>query len=171
MLTKIRIRKLGTNAVSDQYIVPYMIHSKYRDLAMFIAHTGFANIERSSKDLQAEFLFTSLEIAWRLVDRGFLPVFVMNRQCFKIIPTVDMIRTLRMSNVLLSPFDTTFRPNGHRVSIDSIISLILRRNPTTSACQLHRALQIVLPEFPICRSTISYRKRKFHDGSLVLGIV
>ena len=42
----IRTRPLGTNRSSDKYIVPRMVESVFRDLALFIAHTGFTNIRR-----------------------------------------------------------------------------------------------------------------------------
>jgi hypothetical protein len=160
------MHKIGTNAASDRYAVQHMVKSTFRDLALFIIHTGFADIRRSSLPRPGEYVFRSLEIAWRLVEQGYHPAFVLGHNYFTITPTDDMLRTLLLHDVLHSPFDTAFRPEAHPVSVDSLLYTIHARNPLVSACRVHRAMFIVLPRVRISRTTISYRMRKVKDKTI-----
>jgi hypothetical protein len=171
-MSGLRRRKRGVNCVSDRYTVLFPVDARYRDLGLFIAHTGFADIQTRATICPNEHTFTSLEVAWRLVNQGYQPVFVTDRMCFKIVPRADctdMLRTLQLNNVLYSQFDTSFRPRSSNISVDSVITRILTRDPSTAACQIHRALRIVLPvSFYISRSTVSYRMKKYCAGHLVV---
>ena len=56
---KIRTRRVGSNTLSDKYTAPTRVEDTFRDLALFIAHTGFANVRHKQK----------------LSDVGILPIF------------------------------------------------------------------------------------------------
>jgi hypothetical protein len=63
--TPIRTRPLGTNRASDRYTRPRVVDSLFRDLALFIAHTGFTNI-RAGPAPPHSVPCRSLGLAWRL---------------------------------------------------------------------------------------------------------
>ena len=160
----IRSRKIGTNQASDRYGVLFTVSTVFRDLALFVIHTGFANIRRYPAPNQ--YAFTSLEIAWRLVNQGFLPAFVLSCHCFTIAPTPDMGRLLGLQCVLPSPFDTSFRPESRLVSVDALLVTILRAYPATRVRHVRRAIFLVCPEFRISRTTVAYRMNKVVAGHI-----
>ena len=160
----IRSRKIGTNRASDRYGVLFTVSTVFRDLALFVIHTGFANIRRYPAPNQ--YAFTSLEIAWRLVNQGFLPAYILSCHCFTIAPTPDMRRILGLQCILTSSFDTSFRPESRLVSVDILLVTILRAYPTTRACCVHRAIFLVCPELRISRTTIAYRMDKVVAGHI-----
>jgi len=98
----IRIRRLGSNRLSDKYNIPIEIDSLFRDLAVFIASTGFCNIrirqnrtdhhilpiftsvrevlrfcskrKRQETESTCGYTFQSLELAWRLSTQNLLRI-------------------------------------------------------------------------------------------------
>jgi hypothetical protein len=94
-LQTLRVRRIGSNVLSEKYTHPVPVEDCNKELALFIAHTGFANIRnkrnrvdvdcipvfRSPDDLcrcvakmptdedTCGFIVSSLEMAWRLVDQ------------------------------------------------------------------------------------------------------
>jgi hypothetical protein len=94
-LQTLRVRKIGSNVLSEKYTYPVPVEDYHRDLALFIAHTGFANIRNTRNRVDADFIpvfqspsalcrclaqmptdehtcgfiVSSLEMAWRLVDQ------------------------------------------------------------------------------------------------------
>ena len=61
--TNIRTRKIGSNASSDKYIIPAPVEASFRDLALFLAHTGFTNIlhQRKTVDVDIIPIFRSVQ--------------------------------------------------------------------------------------------------------------
>lgn len=101
-LSTLRVRKIGSNENSDKYLYATQVEAPWKDLALFIAHTGFANVRVSSKSSELDILpllhsledihrfwwhrrgmgpsteitcgiiFTSLDMAWHIIDQGTL---------------------------------------------------------------------------------------------------
>ena len=157
----IRTSKIGTNLASLRYTTPYQVTSRFRDLAWFVVHTGFANFRLNSEPLPDEYVFTSLENAWQLFEQGYDIWFILGMNHF-VINRVDAVKCMMMyyDDMLNSSLDTCFRPDDVTISVDSLIDAIVTRNPDISACYVHRAIFVVMPTFSISRMTISYRMSK-----------
>ena len=97
LVSNIRARKIGSNALSDKYTLPVKVETQFQDLALFVAHTGFTNIRNMTKTTDLDIIpifptvgevshfrpnrygveqgitcgisFTSLNVAWRLVSQ------------------------------------------------------------------------------------------------------
>jgi hypothetical protein len=94
---KIRARKIGSNVLSDKYILPVLVEHAFQDLALFIAHTGFANVRQkqrrsdvdilpmfrsvvelehfirqttSTDEITCGFTFQSLDMAWQIFQQN-----------------------------------------------------------------------------------------------------
>jgi hypothetical protein len=53
---QIRARKLGSNALSDKYMLPTPVEERFQDLALFCAHTGFSNVRTTRKTMDIDIL-------------------------------------------------------------------------------------------------------------------
>jgi hypothetical protein len=99
-LHTIRTHRIGSNRSSDKYIHTIPVEDRHSDLALFIAHTGFAHVRNTRNRVDADFIpvfrspadlrrhldqmqtadgtcglvVSSLDVAWRLVDQQSLLV-------------------------------------------------------------------------------------------------
>ena len=96
---KLRIRKIGSNILSDKYTIPPRIEDTFKDLALFVAHTGFANVRQKQKmsdidilpifrsvvelalflrqvphvgEVTCGFAFQSLDMAWQIFQQSMI---------------------------------------------------------------------------------------------------
>jgi hypothetical protein len=53
---QIRARKLGSNALSDKYMLLTPVEERFQDLALFCAHTGFSNVRTTRKTMDIDIL-------------------------------------------------------------------------------------------------------------------
>ena len=94
-LQTLRVRRIGSNVLSEKYTCPVPVEDCHKDFALFIAHTGFANIRNTRNPIDVDcipvfhsstdlcrcvaqmptdedtcgFIVSSLEMAWRIVDQ------------------------------------------------------------------------------------------------------
>jgi hypothetical protein len=96
---KLRTRNIGSNILSDKYTIPIMIEDRFQDLALFIGHTGFANVRQKNNTVDADIIpifrcmgdvyhflrhrppsneitcglaFQSLDMAWQIVQQNMI---------------------------------------------------------------------------------------------------
>jgi hypothetical protein len=128
----IRTRPVGSNILSDRYTLPQVVDTAFRDLALFIAHTGFTNIRTTSfRSHFTQVVCPSLELAWRLVDQGVLnPLnelwYLVHLRSFVLVvqePVSAGTRQLfqKNSDDDLGPYDVLFRPPPIAISVDAFI--------------------------------------------------
>jgi hypothetical protein len=158
--TPIRARRMGSNKSSDRYLVPVLVDNVFRDLALFIAYTGFTNIRRlpngvtdrsiypyfcslDEVNLPSLYLLAcpSLERAWRLVDQGVLAPtnelwYITHSMEFVIVVrevlTVGTLQILCCSDVDdMGTFDVLFRPDPIWMSVDAFIERWFKQHGTT----------------------------------------
>jgi hypothetical protein len=135
MCAPIRTRPIGSNACSDRYTKPRAVEGLFRDLALFIGHTGFTNIRR--RPLPAKTLpCPSLAAAWRLVVHGALRPpnalwYVVDSHAFVVAVVREPVSACATQILSLQeglgPFDVWFRPEPLWCSVDDFIEATLLR--------------------------------------------
>lgn len=178
----LRVRRIGSNASSDKYLFSTPVEAQYKDLALFIAHTGFANVRATSKSSEIGILpllysledisrfgwhrrgmgpsdaivcgiiFTSLDMAWRMMDQGTLQDgnelwYTMDESRFILYVRNGISRT---TSLILSDEDedtlssgrsseTMFRPAPMSLSIDAFILTQIVKSIHRHAGAVHQA--------------------------------
>jgi hypothetical protein len=165
------------------------VEETFMDLALFIAHTGFANVLNSRKKSDVDSipvfeymedlhhfagtpcgLILSLDIAWNLIDQKL----VGEDTLFYIVEEYRFILYIRdgiSKNVFdiisdedddqsLGSLQTTFRPDPVSISLDIFIA----QNMPVSSMRIYNALCIMFPMFMkqhgLSRNTIVNRRTK-----------
>ena len=146
MIAPIRTRAIGSNVCSDHYTRPRAVEDIYRDLALFIGHTGFTNIRRRSP-LCHTLPCPSLAIAWRLVIHGAVRPpnalwYVVDSGAFVVLVRERLSACAAQLLVgqeeeELGPFDVWFRPEPLCFSVDAFIdrTLLLHVEATLGTAQ------------------------------------
>jgi hypothetical protein len=187
MHSTIRTRKIGSNKLSDKYILPIRVEDTFMDLALFMAHTGFANVRNTRKQSDDIPIYESMEeliqnyrpndsgialysldTVWRLhniVEDNTLwyiadeSRFILYKMDGISKSVYDIISDTDDDHAM-GPFQTTFRPEMITIVIDTFIS----RNMLTSSMCIYNALCIVIPMFMkhhgLSRNSIVNRRSK-----------